>query len=255
MAREQAMDARLTMHQSMVPNSRTPNKGSTWRCTWQIDGVEYSAESRNGAPHNLARILVEAGIPDQPLTVVTRAEVATSGYCGGAMTSRESATQPLHPARYQEPDFGFAGSVDAGATRIAQNPGGSPVEAPQQPRRLAARAGARVVAGVALDKGLGPLGEGERLGSRLGSLGLGSALRFWRGSMPSRARRIDTLARSLASLTFGNSFTGAIFSSAVLPPISYRATHTFLPSGDTRTPKPARPVSQKVSAVSAGRRR
>jgi hypothetical protein len=112
----------LVMHQSMVADSRTPNKASKWRATCQINGQEYSVESRSGAPHALARILVDLGVEDQPVTVVSEPVAGENGkmrYIGGRLSYRslhwmaghtlvESATQPLHLARYREPDFDFA---------------------------------------------------------------------------------------------------------------------------------------------------
>jgi hypothetical protein len=128
----------------MVPDSRTPNKGSKWRATCAIEGREYAAESRNGAPHALARILV--GIEDQPVTVICEPVAGDNGkmsYGGGEIaykslhwmaghTLRESATQPLHLARYQEHP-GAAAFTGAGVSRIAEKEGISPPEAPQQP--------------------------------------------------------------------------------------------------------------------------
>jgi hypothetical protein len=127
-------DANLVMHQTMVPDSRTPNKASQWRATCQVNGQEYAAVSRNGAPHALARTLVEAGIEDQSVVVVSEPVVGEDGrtrYAGGEMGFQslhgmagrslvESATQPLHLARYREPDFGFAREPGGDGGRIAE---------------------------------------------------------------------------------------------------------------------------------------
>jgi hypothetical protein len=63
----------IEMHQTIVPNSRPPEKGSKWIATCTIGGQEYSAISRSGASHELARVLVAAGIPDQEVKVTSDA--------------------------------------------------------------------------------------------------------------------------------------------------------------------------------------
>jgi len=59
----------IEMIQNPVPGTRTAESEIRWiaRCT--VDGVEYEATSRNGASCALARVLVAAGIPDQPVIV------------------------------------------------------------------------------------------------------------------------------------------------------------------------------------------
>src|SRR6516162_2878763 len=65
----------ICVRQRVVPRSRT-HTGSLWEASTEIDGKLYSAASRHGAPHALARALVAAGIPDQPVEV--RSEVCVS---------------------------------------------------------------------------------------------------------------------------------------------------------------------------------
>jgi hypothetical protein len=137
--RTDQQDAALVITQTMIPDSRT-SKGSKWSATCTIDGRDYSAESRSGAPHALARVLFEAGIPDQPVTVVTEAEVATSGYRGDEMsfrslewmasrTLKESGSAPLRDAPFAErPDLeiGLPEEVPGGVSGDGQKGGESP---------------------------------------------------------------------------------------------------------------------------------
>ncbi len=64
----------LLICQSMVPNSRRSNAATKWHAACEINGHEYFVESREGAPFELARKLVAAGIPDQPVEVVALCE-------------------------------------------------------------------------------------------------------------------------------------------------------------------------------------
>jgi hypothetical protein len=43
-----------------------------WVAECEAAGVPYTARSRNSAPHELARVLVEAGIPDAPMVVTAK---------------------------------------------------------------------------------------------------------------------------------------------------------------------------------------
>jgi hypothetical protein len=61
----------LIMRQRTIPGTRTPGNSSKWLVAAEIDGRTYSASSRRGAPQELARVLVAAGIPDQPVRVLS----------------------------------------------------------------------------------------------------------------------------------------------------------------------------------------
>lgn len=52
-----------------VPGSATPNNSSKFRAVVEVDGIEFAAISRRGASCALARKLVAAGVPDQPMQV------------------------------------------------------------------------------------------------------------------------------------------------------------------------------------------
>jgi hypothetical protein len=62
----------IEMRQALVPRSRT-GTGSLWEAASEVGGIRYTARSRHGAPMALARVLVDAGISDQPVEV--RSEV------------------------------------------------------------------------------------------------------------------------------------------------------------------------------------
>jgi hypothetical protein len=59
----------IRMHQWVLPNTRTPNRDSIWCAATTVDGQHYEADSRNGAPNELARSPVAAGMPDQPVRI------------------------------------------------------------------------------------------------------------------------------------------------------------------------------------------
>jgi hypothetical protein len=57
----------ITMRQRPLETTRTADRSSVYEAECEVDGQCYSARSRNGAPNELARLLVAAGIPDQPV--------------------------------------------------------------------------------------------------------------------------------------------------------------------------------------------
>jgi ferredoxin len=114
----------IQIRQHVVPQSRT-STGSLWEASAEIGGKTYSAASRHGAPQALARALVAAGIPDQPVIVCSEvcvfdngAEIRTEQVRGGvtyrslhamAKTTFEEGNRPLHRARFKErPETAFA---------------------------------------------------------------------------------------------------------------------------------------------------
>jgi hypothetical protein len=101
--REAARPA-LHVRQDMIPNSRSKERGSSWRAESTIDGVVYEAPSRSGAAYALARVLVAAGIPDGPVT--TGRMSWPSLHRMAERTISESAKSPLHSAVYREFDWG-----------------------------------------------------------------------------------------------------------------------------------------------------
>jgi hypothetical protein len=57
------------MRQWPLESNRTPEKSCVFEAECEVDGRRYSARSRHGAPNELARALVSAGIADQPVEV------------------------------------------------------------------------------------------------------------------------------------------------------------------------------------------
>lgn len=64
------MSSPLLFHQTILPGTCT-KRGSLWRAACTIDGLDYHADSRSGASYALARVLVAAGIADQPVRVTS----------------------------------------------------------------------------------------------------------------------------------------------------------------------------------------
>jgi hypothetical protein len=108
----------IKIRQRPIPRSRTQT-GSLWEATAEIDGKSYFAVSRHGAPQALARVLVAAGIADQPVEVRSEVCVIDAGKemrteeLRGCITYRslhamakwtftEGAATPLHRVRFQE---------------------------------------------------------------------------------------------------------------------------------------------------------
>ena len=87
--------------------TRTPEKTCFYVAACEIDGVPYSARSRHGAPNELARVLVAAGIPDAPMAIThrwLRGEMTYgSSHETALWTYEETATRPLHRVRWVDP--------------------------------------------------------------------------------------------------------------------------------------------------------
>jgi hypothetical protein len=113
----------IYIRQRPVPRSRTQT-GLLWAASAEIDGNSYSTVSRHSAPQALARALVTAGIPDQPVEVRSEvcifdngAEILTEELHGCiryrsleamAKTTFEEGDRPVHRARFKErPQIAF----------------------------------------------------------------------------------------------------------------------------------------------------
>lgn len=103
---------------------RSPTKGSAWIAESTIDGQVYAARSRNGASYELARQLVAAGVPDQPVRL---AEYGASGWSTcrslhayATRTIAESATRAIGVVKWHpHPN---ASECDTGPARSAVDP-------------------------------------------------------------------------------------------------------------------------------------
>jgi hypothetical protein len=88
----------------IVPNSRSKKHGSAFRvsCDWR--GQHFEAVSRSGASHALCRQLVEAGVPDGPMSVFgTDGKLhytIRSIHEAAGHTYAESSTHSLQRVRY-----------------------------------------------------------------------------------------------------------------------------------------------------------
>jgi len=59
----------ITITLTPQQDTRTPERACYYTATCEIDGKPYQARKRLGAGNELARMLVSAGIPDQPVQV------------------------------------------------------------------------------------------------------------------------------------------------------------------------------------------
>lgn len=91
-----------------------------------MDGVTYTARSRSGAPFALARSLVEAGVPNQPMTVIAHGLRGESRYRSihemAGWTIAESAAKPVHRVPWQP----YEGEADAEVPRSSPASGQKP---------------------------------------------------------------------------------------------------------------------------------
>jgi hypothetical protein len=101
----------ITMHQSPVEPTRSPENNCSYQAEAIVDGERYCARSRRGATFVLARRLVAAGIPDQRVKVThegLRGELryGSSLHRMAELTIEESNRVSVRQARYRErPDF------------------------------------------------------------------------------------------------------------------------------------------------------
>jgi hypothetical protein len=98
------------MRQRPLENTRTPERSSFFEAECEVDGRRYAARSRRGAPNELARVLVSAGVADQPVEVRHAGIKGCISYPSlhemARWTYEESATVPLRRVRWKPlPDF------------------------------------------------------------------------------------------------------------------------------------------------------
>jgi hypothetical protein len=126
----------IVMLQRPLEDTRTPERLCVYEAECEVDGRRYSTRSRHAAANELARALVSAGVPDQPV------EIRQAGV-KGCITCRslhelarrayhESSTVTLRRVRWKSPpDF----SVDF-RRRGAQNRGDFPRAIEENPEEL-----------------------------------------------------------------------------------------------------------------------
>jgi hypothetical protein len=122
----------IRVYQHAEETTRSANNSCSWIAETIINGIVYSTRSRHGAAHELARVLVDAGIPDAVMRVTTaglRGEtVYRSFHAMAVYTFRENAQTPVRRARWVAP--GDATQQGQAAPKQAVNaPPGTPVAA------------------------------------------------------------------------------------------------------------------------------
>lgn len=96
--------------------SRSADNSCAYDADTEIGGIAYSARSRRGASNELARQLVAAGIPDQPVIVRTFGLTGEIGYRSlhrlAAWSYSEGRTTRLQRARWTDPAERFGPAMD-----------------------------------------------------------------------------------------------------------------------------------------------
>lgn len=67
----------IVVHQRPLPETRTPTLACKWQAEVCVGGKTYVEVSRAGASHEIARTLVNAGVPDAEMHVC---EAGRGGY-------------------------------------------------------------------------------------------------------------------------------------------------------------------------------
>jgi hypothetical protein len=87
--------------------TRTPGKSCVYVAEAPVSGVTYTGRARMGAPHELARILVAAGIADAPMQVHSQGLAGHMTYRSfhqmAGFTLKENASTPVHRVRWEDP--------------------------------------------------------------------------------------------------------------------------------------------------------
>ena len=128
---------------SAKANTRTPERSCFYEAECEVDGRRYAARSRHGAANELARVLVSAGVPDQPVEVRHTGLKGCVSYPSlhemAGWTYEESAGVSLRRVRWKPlPDF-----TAAGQGRIAQNRGETPPPVGEEPAPVSSALGQR----------------------------------------------------------------------------------------------------------------
>jgi hypothetical protein len=96
-----------------LEGTRSADRSCKWRAECVVCGVNYAAESRSGAPNELARKLIAAGVdPGLQVEICYRGAAGHMSYpslAGAAKwTFEESAHRPLRRVRYRERSWGIS---------------------------------------------------------------------------------------------------------------------------------------------------
>jgi hypothetical protein len=90
--------------------TRTPNSACAWVAEAMVDGRMYTARSRHGAPNELARQLVAAGIADRPMVIHYHGVAGTMSWRSlhaAARWTYSEGDQPLRRVMYKEQPEGL----------------------------------------------------------------------------------------------------------------------------------------------------
>ena len=94
-----------------LEGSRTSQSPCAWLAEATVDGVPYSARSRNGAANKLARLLVAAELADRPMLIRYQGLAGSMNYRSFHAAARailKEGNRPLRRVRYRElPEDGF----------------------------------------------------------------------------------------------------------------------------------------------------
>jgi hypothetical protein len=73
-------------------------RGTLWTAECTVDGHAFTAQSRSGAARELARVLVDAGVPDRPMFVheARRLSFAWQSFHAAAGRPYIEAAAPYH---------------------------------------------------------------------------------------------------------------------------------------------------------------
>jgi hypothetical protein len=114
----------LVIHQWPDEATRTAENNCVYEAEAIIDDKRYSARSRRGGPFALARLLLAAGVADQPVLVTHAAMRGQMRYGSlhwmAEQTIEESARKPVHGTRYRE----FPGREDAREDAVSEGGAG-----------------------------------------------------------------------------------------------------------------------------------
>ena len=135
------IEVTLTAEQS----TRTPENSCYYRAQAIVDGQTYLARSRRGATNELARLLVDAGIPDAPMQV--RQEgfaghlTVPSFHMAATFTYTEGATTSVRRIPWTDPAFRtYQTGVGEAETEGSMPPGAMTVPLSEQAPGLASHA-------------------------------------------------------------------------------------------------------------------
>ena len=98
----------ITVHQRPLEQTRSSGKSCKWVAEAIVNGGNYTATSRMAPANDIARQLVADRVLDAPMHVYTEGLrgclVWRSFYRAAGFTYEETATKPVHMARWESPE-------------------------------------------------------------------------------------------------------------------------------------------------------